>query len=774
MAQRDIEIVIGAKDEATGIFARVNTSMGSLRDSTNEVAGRYLNLQVVAIAAAAAVAAAFVAVTAIMYKAVEAAIAQEDAEAKLRQALGFTSIALLGQASALQKVTAFSDDQINQAQASIAAFTKNEAQIKALTAATLDLASAKGMDLASAAELVAKSFGSSTDALARHGIQAEATAGSTERLKEITEGIARLYGGQAAAAGNTFSGALSKVKNAFDDLLEEIGMVITRNNFFIQGIKLVQTYFEKASSAVKDHRLELMELAKGGVIRIIEGFGAIVETIRFMHNGWLGLKLVGQAVSLVLVETIDIIYKALRFLLLPLDLIYEGMLKLKLVKVNPFASAQAAIKDYKMAVIETGAAVLTEIDKTNEKYDAVKNTVAGLVKGLKDIKVAQTEISAVKPNNSPLVDLGKLKSFTENIQNEIAKLNEKGQNEWVAAAVEFNAKMKEASLIGAQAQLEVQKWLVEKSGAIRREAEDEERIGTEKYRMEQLELKRKFWEESITLEQEAQKETVRLEMESAIEKAKIRNDIQKSFLENSAAIHGDVYIKHQLEIAATEAKYSALYNMAEKNGASITDLETIQSAARIAIAQQEQNFRLETASNTAGHLATIAQAVYELTGKKSKEAFAIFKAMSIAQTTIDTYKAAQASYASLAGIPIVGPVLGAIAAAAAIAAGMMRVHQIQSIQFGSSGVSAAAGGSASIPSTSSNPSSIPQSSSAAAFPIPMAAAVEQKQTQTIIVNIYNPLSTQNWAQIAEDNIIPAINAAGDRNIKLNINTVGAA
>lgn len=749
MAQRDIQIVIGAKDEATGIFARVNTSMDSLSSSANEVAERYLNLKVVAIAAAAAVAAAFIAATAIMYKAVEAAIAQENAEAKLRQALGFTSIALLEQASALQKVTTFSDDQINQAQASIAAFTKNEAQIKALTAATLDLASAKGMDLASAAELVAKSFGSSTDALSRHGIQAEATAGSAQRLKEITEGIARLYGGQAAAAGNTFSGALSKVKNAFDDLLEEIGMVITRNNFFIQAIKLVQTYFEKASTAVKDHRLALMELAKSGIVSVVEGFGAIVEVIRFINNGWLGLKLVGQVVSLALVETIDMIFKALRYLLLPLDLIYAGMVKLGLVKVNPFASAQVAIKDYKMAVIETGASVLAEIEKTNQQYDAVKSTVAGIVKGLKDIKVAQTEISAVKPASSPLVDLGKLKSFTEKIQDEIAKLHEKGQNEWVAAAVEFNAKMKEASLIGAQAELEVQKWLVEKSGAIRRNAEDEERIGTEKYRVEQLELKRKFWEESITLAQEAQKETVRLEMESAIEKAKIRNDIQKSFLENSAAIQGDIYIKHQLELIATEEKYSALYLMAQKYGASLTDLDMIQSQGRQAIAQKEMDFKLQTASTTAGNLATIAQALYELTGKKSKEAFAIFKAMSIAQTTIDTYKAAQGAYAAMAGIPIVGPALGVIAAAAAIAAGMMRVQQIQSMQFGGGGsMSAAAGSSASgaIPSMGTGGSMTGMSSS----------SQQQPQPVTVNLTIVNPLSDQNWNKIMEEQVVPAL------------------
>jgi hypothetical protein len=53
------------------------------------------------------------------------------------------------------------------------------------------------------------------------------------------------------------------------------------------------------------------------------------------------------------------------------------------------------------------------------------------------------------------------------------------------------------------------------------------------------------------------------------------------------------------------------------------------------------------------------------------------KAAAIAQTTIETYKGATAAYASLAGVPIVGPALGAVAAAAAVAAGLANIKAIQ-------------------------------------------------------------------------------------------------
>jgi len=78
---------------------------------------------------------------------------------------------------------------------------------------------------------------------------------------------------------------------------------------------------------------------------------------------------------------------------------------------------------------------------------------------------------------------------------------------------------------------------------------------------------------------------------------------------------------------------------------------------------------LDSASNT---LKTFASLLGETTAEG--------KALAIAATTIDTYKAAQSAYASLAGVPVVGPALGAAAAAAAIASGLATVNKILSVQ----------------------------------------------------------------------------------------------
>ena len=151
---------------------------------------------------------------------------QEQAEKRLETALGRTSQSLLNQATALQKMTTFGDEAIIGVQASIGAFVKSEEQIKKATEATLDIAVAMGMDLKSAGDLVAKTLGSSTNAMSRYGIEVSGAVGSTERLESLTGNVARLFGGQASAQADTMTGSLEQMKNAIGDAGEAIGSLL--------------------------------------------------------------------------------------------------------------------------------------------------------------------------------------------------------------------------------------------------------------------------------------------------------------------------------------------------------------------------------------------------------------------------------------------------------------------------------------------------------------------------------------------------------------------
>lgn len=152
---------------------------------------------------------------------------QVQAETELKTALGFTSDLLLEQARSLQSLTTFGDEATIKAQALIGTFVKEEQQIAKVIPLVQDLAVSqfKGQ-LEPAATLVAKTLGSSTNALARYGIQVEGAAGSSERLNMLMENLERAMGGQAVAIAQTDIGKLQQAQNLLGDMKEDMGKEI--------------------------------------------------------------------------------------------------------------------------------------------------------------------------------------------------------------------------------------------------------------------------------------------------------------------------------------------------------------------------------------------------------------------------------------------------------------------------------------------------------------------------------------------------------------------
>lgn len=80
----------------------------------------------------------------------------------------------------------------------------------------------------------------------------------------------------------------------------------------------------------------------------------------------------------------------------------------------------------------------------------------------------------------------------------------------------------------------------------------------------------------------------------------------------------------------------------------------------------------------------VAAASAQILGEASElfdESTGAYKVLASAQTLISTYLAAQRAFEALAGIPIVGPGLGAAAAGIAIAQGLQRVASINGVEF---------------------------------------------------------------------------------------------
>jgi hypothetical protein len=119
------------------------------------------------------------------------------------------------------------------------------------------------------------------------------------------------------------------------------------------------------------------------------------------------------------------------------------------------------------------------------------------------------------------------------------------------------------------------------------------------------------------------------------------------------------------KLAAEEADEIAA---AEKTGASVQLIKAKYAKLEKDLDDKTLAERLRLAGEFFGNVATIA-------GKQS----ALGKAAAVAETTINTYASATASYKALASIPVVGPALGFAAAAAAVVAGLANVKEIVSV-----------------------------------------------------------------------------------------------
>lgn len=169
---------------------------------------------------------------------------------------------------------------------------------------------------------------------------------------------------------------------------------------------------------------------------------------------------------------------------------------------------------------------------------------------------------------------------------------------------------------------------------------------------------------------------------------------------------------------------------------------------------RKRDFQLAAAAQTFGGMSNIMQNLMVATGSRNKAMFKAMQGFAIAESLINTYQGATKAYAT---VPYP---FNFVAAASVIAAGMAQVAKIRSQSpEGGAGAAISAGGAA-APSYSGG--------SFDAYPAPTRLEEDRRPAQNVTVQIYNPLSTQNWSEIVENNIIPALNDAAGRNISVTV------
>ena len=165
--------------------------------------------------------------------------------------------------------------------------------------------------------------------------------------------------------------------------------------------------------------------------------------------------------------------------------------------------------------------------------------------------------------------------------------------------------------------------------------------------------------------------------------------------------------RRALEIQKTIDHYDELIRLAKLQKISTEALEKAKGLAVAKFSEDDAKVQIKWADMSQEQKLGLAKDGLNNMATILGEETAAGKAAAIASATISTFESANSSYASLAPIPYIGPVLGALAAGAAIASGFAQVKAITATKLptlGGKATPSVGGGSPSAPTISKPPS----------------------------------------------------------------------
>lgn len=248
---------------------------------------------------------------------VREAAAEQDAIQKLNNALALTgkfseqaSQSIQGFANALQNTTKFSNDSTLEVASLIQNLGRLDTEgLQRATKAALDLSSALGIDVNSAATLVGKAAAGNVETFSRYGITIQKAGTASETFAKTLSILESRFGGASEAAATTFSGSLTRLNNIFGDFQETIGNTVLNSPAIIKVINLIGDAFVKLSdsitklSAGKDVFKPILVSAvnfAGSLTFLIQGAATLVTNLLIsVGTGLTGLfqKIIGGIVG---------------------------------------------------------------------------------------------------------------------------------------------------------------------------------------------------------------------------------------------------------------------------------------------------------------------------------------------------------------------------------------------------------------------------------------------------------------------------------------------
>ena len=283
------------------ILADVDELKKSLKTGETEVKGfsdkvsDFGKKAAAAFAIAAAAAAAYA--TKLAVDGVKAAIEDEAAQLRLASALRTATGATDAQIKATEEyisqtalAVGIADDDLRPAFQRLATATGDVTKSQDLLNLAVDISKGTGKDLGAVVEALSKAYGGQDTQLARLGIGITAAQAKQLDFRGETERLSDLYGGAASRNAETFQGRIDRLKVAFDEAKETVGVallpIIERLIAFIfeYGTPIIDKFksaFDIIRVAIENNRDEFNEfwiLLKDKVFPILQTvFGFLLD-----------------------------------------------------------------------------------------------------------------------------------------------------------------------------------------------------------------------------------------------------------------------------------------------------------------------------------------------------------------------------------------------------------------------------------------------------------------------------------------------------------------
>lgn len=328
-----LEWIMRVKDEATPVLEKGKQATKELAAETEKAAQKnnqagtsWQNIGKGVFAGAAAAKAAQAAfgflqgqLTSSIHEAMEFQRVDAQLTAALNStghAVGLTKDELSAYASELSRSTAIDDDAIKSAEAVLLKFTNlRDEGFKGATQAVLDMATANNSggipsmeQLQATAQMLGKALNNpaqSFGVLSKAGVVLTKTQQDLiEKLqragdaagaqKIIMDEAAKVFGGSAAAAAQTFEGRIGKLTNSFNDLKKEVGLGL---------VAAIVPYIDAATEAsdktlAAEESNHALRSSVYGLAQIFRGIYFIIEAV---------IKVIG-AFAVLLITTANVVY----------------------------------------------------------------------------------------------------------------------------------------------------------------------------------------------------------------------------------------------------------------------------------------------------------------------------------------------------------------------------------------------------------------------------------------------------------------------------------